>query len=75
MTRSPAVNQESRIMEIEEQIRSLQENARKDKEELREEIKQNATETRNEFWRSLEASLGSLTYITERELLLKAVKG
>lgn len=62
-------------MEIEEQIRSLQENARKDKEELREEIKQNATETRNEFWRSLEASLGSLTYIKERELLLKAVKG
>lgn len=75
MTRSTAVNQESRIMEIEEQIRSLQENARKDKEELREEIKQNATETRNEFWRSLEASLGSLTYIKERELLLKAVKG
>lgn len=47
MTRSGAVNQETRMVGLEEHIRVLQESAKKDKEELGEEIKQSAIETRN----------------------------
>lgn len=39
LTRSEAVNQKMRMVELEDHSRALQGNAKKDKEKLREEIK------------------------------------
>lgn len=53
-----AVNQETRMVKMEEQIKLMQENAKRDKEELREEIKQNAVETRNAILEELRSIFG-----------------
>lgn len=53
MTRSGAVNQETRMVGLEEHIRVLQESAKKDKEELRDEIKKSAIKARNTIMEEL----------------------
>ncbi|KAG8654392.1 hypothetical protein MANES_05G186754v8 [Manihot esculenta] len=58
MTRSTTVNQESRLVEMVEQIRVLQESV-KDKEELREEIKKNALRNRNAILEELRSIFGA----------------
>lgn len=55
MTRSGAVNQETRMVELEDHIRALWENAKK---ELRKEIKQSTIETRNVILKELRSMFG-----------------
>lgn len=58
MTRSGAVNLGTRMVELEDHIRALWENAKKDKKELRKEIKQSAIETRNIILKELRSMFG-----------------
>lgn len=63
------------MVELEDHTRALRENAKKDKRELREEIKQSGIETRNAILEELRSMFGVGSSVKAKVLRRKVAKG
>lgn len=75
MTRSTTVNQETQMVEMEEQITVLQGSARRDEEKSREEINQNADESRNAILDELRSIFGATIPDKGKEVVGESSEG